>query len=394
MLRGQTPGGRLSRRALLAELGSSGVALLLVAAAGCQSAYPTPAPSSAPTQAPQPTPATAPTPSPASAQPTASVAPKPAVSPPAQPATAPSAAASTPAPIATVTTASSPTAAPRAASPTAGPAAKVSGVADLAVVRGPSPADITRAAVEAIGGIGRFVPKGSAVVLKPNICTAASPEYAVCTNPEVMETLVKLCKEAGASKVKVLDYGWGSAWNVSYAVSGIDAAVKRAGGEMVPITPIKWKRTDIPKAKVAKSVEVFEDVLTADVVINVPIAKQHGLSGLTLAMKNLMGVIRNREPFHLQMGQSLSDLALVVKPAFTLLDAVRILVRNGPGGGSLDDVKRLDTVVASTDMVAVDAYASTLFGFRTDYLETVLTGEKNGLGTADLTKLKIAEVKR
>jgi len=93
------------------------------------------------------------------------------------------------------------------------------------------------------------------------------------------------------------------------------------------------------------------------------------------------------------MGQSLADLALVVKPALTVLDAVRILVRNGPSGGNLDDVKRLDTVVAGTDMVAIDAYGTTLFGFKPDYLETVAIGAQNGLGVADLSKLKIAEVK-
>ncbi|MCL4554664.1 MAG: DUF362 domain-containing protein [Actinobacteria bacterium] len=270
---------------------------------------------------------------------------------------------------------------------------KASGRADLAVIRGTSPADLTRAAIEAIGGIGRFVPNGSNVVVKPNICVSSTPEYAATTNPEVVETIVRLCKEASARSVKVLDYGF-AGQRTSYAQSGIEAAVKRAGGEMVPITPLKWKKVANPNAKEAKSLEIYEDVLAADVLINVPIAKHHNLAGLTLGMKNLMGTVQYREPFHGSLGQRLVDLHLLVKPAFTLVDAVRILTRNGPQGGNLADVKRMDTVIASTDIVAVDAFASTLFGLKPDELETVRAGQKNGLGTYNLASLKIAEVAR
>jgi uncharacterized protein (DUF362 family) len=258
-------------------------------------------------------------------------------------------------------------------------------------VKGASPEAITRAAVDALGGIKRFVKSGQVVVVKPNICTAMAPEYAATTNPEVVATLVTLCKEAGASQVRVLDYAWGSQ-RTNYQESGIEAAVKSVGGEMVAITPVKWKKTDIAGAKLLKTTEVFDDVLKADVLINVPIAKDHGLSRLTLGMKNLMGVVGNREVFHASLGQYLSDLLLAVKPAFTLVDAVRILTANGPGGGRLEYVKKLDTVVASTDIVAVDAYSTTLFGLEPDALETVRTGAKNGLGNADLASLRIAEV--
>lgn len=377
------PGRRVSRRALMASVGASSAGLLALAVVGCQSSPPATTAAAAPTAAP----AAKPT------EPTATAATTKATERPKQPGPPPS--TPTPAPaVPSATTASTPTpaSAPQPAAAATSPA-KVSGVADLAVVKGANPIDITRAAVEAIGGIGRFVSKGSTVVVKPNICNAIGPEYAVNTNPEVVGALVALCKEAGASKVKVLDYGWGGQ-RTAYSASGIEAAVQKAGGEMVPITPIKWKATPLPKAKVLRTQEVYEDVLSADVLINVPIAKDHGLSRLTLAMKNLMGTVRYREPYHGALGQSLSDLATVVKPTFTLLDAVRILTRNGPGGGSLDYVKRLDTVVASTDMVAIDAYSASFFDVKPDSLETVRTGQANGLGTSDLSKLKIAEVKR
>ena len=366
-------GPRLSRRALITGLGASGAGLLMLASAGCQAARPaSPSP-----LAPAPTVTTV-----ALAAAPSAAPPAPASAPTATTQPAPSPASTRPAASATVATASTPR-----------PATKAPGAPDLVVIRGGSPAEITRAAVEALGGIAHFVPKGSTVVIKPNICTAMAPEYAATTNPEVVETLVKLCQEAGASRVKVLDYPWGSE-RTAYAESGIEEAVKRAGAEMVSITPLKWKKTAIPKAKLIKSIGIYEDVLKADVIINVPIAKDHGLSRLTLGMKNLMGVVDYREQFHMSMGQSLSDLLTVVKPAFTLVDAVRILTANGPGGGLLDYVKKLDTVIASTDIVAVDAYSSTLFGLKPDELETVRTGQQNGLGTHDLASLKIAEVKR
>ena len=363
---------RLPRRRLIAGLAS---AAGLLAVTACGQATPT---TSTSTTAPRyPTPPPVPTASPAdSAVPPWTASASPALATPAVAATQP--ALASPAVI--------------SAAPTARPTfAAVSGTADIAVVHGSSTATITRAAVDAIGGMKRFVKSGQVVVVKPNICTAMAPEYAATTNPEVVATLIAMCKEAGASQVKVLDYAWGSQ-RTNYQQSGIEEAVQKAGGEMVAITPVKWKKVEIPNAKLLKSVEVFDDVLKADVFINVPIAKDHGLSRLTLGMKNLMGVVSAREQFHRSLGQYLSDLLLQVKPAFTLVDAVRILTQNGPGGGLLEYVKQLDTVIASTDILAVDAYSTSLFDLKPEDIETIRTGAKNGVGTADLTKLKIAEI--
>ena len=364
--------GRLPRRRLIAGLASA-AGILAVTACG-QATTMIPATATAPrylTPTPVPTASSADT---AVTPQTASASPVPA---------APTVAATQPA-------LASPPVSP--AAPTARPTfASLSGAADMAVVHGSSPATITRAAVDAIGGMKRFVKSGQVVVVKPNICTAMAPEYAATTNPEVVATLVAMCKEAGASQVKVLDYAWGSQ-RTNYQQSGIEEAVQKAGGEMVAITPVKWKKVEIPNAKLLKSVEVFDDVLKADVVINVPIAKDHGLSRLTLGMKNMMGIVSSREQFHMSLGQYLSDLLLQVKPAFTLVDAVRILTQNGPGGGRLEYVKQLDTVVASTDILAVDAYSTSFFDLKPEDIETIRTGAKNGVGTTDLTKLKIAEV--
>ena len=320
------------------------------------------------------------------------IIPSPTAVPPATPAAAPTPAAAattaaTPPAVASPPAGSGPPKGSTAAQPTS---ATVSGTADLAVVHGASPATITRAAVDAIGGIKRFVKPGQTVVVKPNICTAMAPEYAATTNPEVVATLVTMCREAGASSIKVLDYPWGSI-RTNYRESGIEAAVQQAGGEMIAITPVKWKKVQIPNAKLLKSVEVFDDVLRADVLINVPIAKNHNLTRLTLGMKNLMGVVSSREQFHMAMGTYLSDLLQKVKPTFTLMDAVRILTQGGPGGGNLDWVKKLDTVVASTDILAVDTYSTSFFGIKPEEIETITTGARYGLGTTDLSRLKIFE---
>lgn len=264
---------------------------------------------------------------------------------------------------------------------------------DLAVARNGEPEALVRRAITALGGMSAFVPKGANVIIKPNICVAYHTyEYAATTNPWVVAALVRMCLEAGAASVKVMDFGFGGTQEAAYAISGIQEQVQAAGGEMVPMPMFKFVRTGIPAAVKAKEVFAFEDALKTDVLINVPIAKVHGLCRLTLGMKNLMGLVRDRPSLHASIGQNLADLASLFKPQLTVLDAVRMLVSNGPTGGSLDDVKVLNTVVASRDLVAADAYGATLFGLQPDKLSYVATATAMGLGRSDLQNLRIEEI--
>jgi uncharacterized protein (DUF362 family) len=154
----------------------------------------------------------------------------------------------------------------------------------------------------------------------------------------------------------------------------------------------KFVTTEITQGVDLRWCDIYDDVLKADVLINVPVAKQHSLARLTLGMKNLMGVIRDRPAMHQNLGQRLADLNSRVRPKLTVVDAVRILVTNGPTGGNLDDVKKLDTVIASPDIVAADSYAATLFGLKPDDLAYVSAGTAMGLGRSDLGSLKIEEI--
>lgn len=264
---------------------------------------------------------------------------------------------------------------------------------DMAVARGGEPEKLVEAAIAALGGIERFVKSGDQVIVKPNICVAYHTyEYAATTNPWVVGTLVKLCLEAGAKSVKVMDYPFGGTPEQAYVRSGIQEQVLAAGGEMEAFSFFKFVKTDIPDGVDLKSCDIYDDVLSADVVINVPIAKDHSLARLTLGMKNLMGVIRDRPAIHRNLGQRLADLTSRVRPALTVVDAVRILTRGGPSGGNLDAVKKVDTVIASPDIVAVDSYAATLFDVNPMDLSYVQAGVKMGLGRNDLDNIKIEEI--
>jgi uncharacterized protein (DUF362 family) len=264
---------------------------------------------------------------------------------------------------------------------------------DLAVARNGQPEDLVRRAIAALGGMGTFVAKGANVIVKPNICVAYHGyEYAATTNPFVVGTLVRMCFEAGAGSVKVMDFPFGGTQEAAYEISGIKEQVEAAGGQMVAMPMFKFVATAIPNAVRLRQVNIFEDILKADVVINVPIAKVHDLSRLTLGMKNLMGVVRERPALHGHISQNLADLTTLVKPKLTVVDAVRVLVSNGPTGGSLDDVKILNTVVASPDIVAADSYGATLFGLRPDSLGYVTAATAMGLGRSDLQNLKIEEI--
>jgi uncharacterized protein (DUF362 family) len=263
---------------------------------------------------------------------------------------------------------------------------------DLAVAHGTKPDAITRAAIEAMGGMKAFVSKGDVVVVKPNIGWDRTPEQAADTNPIVVATLVAMCLEAGAKVVKVFDRTCNDPRRC-YVQSGIEPSAQKAGAEVSHINERKFKEVAIPKGQAIKSWPLYTDLLEADKVINVPIAKHHSLSGLSLSMKNWMGVMgSSRGRIHQDIHESLVDLATVIRPTLVVLDAVRILTANGPQGGNLKDVKQLDTVVAGVDQVAVDSFGATLFGMKGSDLGVVAAAHRRGLGTMDLDKLVIKRI--
>jgi len=263
----------------------------------------------------------------------------------------------------------------------------------LAVARGESPAANTTTVIAALGGMERFVKNGANVIIKPNICTNYyTYEYAATTNPEVVATLVQLCWAAGANRVRVMDYPFGGTAQSAYEISGIASAVAGAGGEMEIMNPHKFLNTDIQDGHDIQSWPIYQDILDADTVINVPIAKHHGLARLTLGGKNLLGVIENRSGIHSNIGERIADLYSLIHPELTIIDATRILMANGPTGGNLNDVNKTKTIIASQDGVAADSYATTLFGLTGEDIAYVKACSDRGLGVMDLSTIRIEEI--
>ena len=262
---------------------------------------------------------------------------------------------------------------------------------DLVVAHGGSPEQIVKVALDAMGGIRNFISRGDIVVIKPNIGWDRVPEQAGNTNPEVVSTVVKLCFEAGAKKVKVFDRPVNDPRRC-YVQSGIAPAVKALGAEADYVDERKFKDMEI-KGQALKTWPLYSDVFEADKVINIPIAKHHGLAKLTMSFKNWMGIMGgSRRQIHQKLDESLVDLSMKIKPTLTILDAVRILTANGPQGGSLADVRKLDTVIIGIDPVAIDSYGATLFGMKGSDLGYVTIGHKLGLGQMDLNKVRIRKI--
>jgi uncharacterized protein (DUF362 family) len=262
---------------------------------------------------------------------------------------------------------------------------------DLVVAHGASPGVIVKAAIDALGGMGAFISRGDVVVIKPNIGWDRTPEQAGNTNPEVVAAVVRLCFEAGAKKVRVFDRPVNDPRRC-YVQSGIAPAASALGANVDFVDDRKFKDMDINGAAL-KSWPLYTELFEADKVINIPIAKHHGSAKLTMSMKNWMGVMGGqRRQIHQKLDESLVDLAMKIKPTLTILDAVRILTANGPQGGSLADVKKLDTVIAGVDQVAIDSFGATLFGMKGSDLGYVRLGHQMGLGQMDLNKVKIKKI--
>lgn len=261
----------------------------------------------------------------------------------------------------------------------------------LAVRKGRDIPLLVRETVAALGGMERFVSAGETVVVKPNIGWDRTAELAANTHPLVVRTVVQLCLEAGARSVRVFDRTCNDPRRC-YKQSGIQEAVEALRSDRVRVEHMDrraYQELDIGQGRELTRWSFYRPALETDRFINLPIAKHHSISTVTLGMKNVMGVIGgNRGMLHRRIAESLADINSVVHSDLTIIDATRILVANGPQGGRPEDVRTLDTLIASPDIVAADSHAATLFGHRPQDIPTIVAGAERGLGVMDLAKVR------
>ena len=279
-----------------------------------------------------------------------------------------------------------------------GSLAHAAGESDLVIAKNGSPSQLLQAAMAPMGGMGRFVKKGQRVVIKANIAWARTAEQACTNNPELLSALIKMCYEAGAKRVAVWDHTCDN-YQFTFSRSGLKETAQKAGADIFSGHGHNvYKQIEVPKGKKLKTVEVLRDVLETDVFINFPLPKHHFATELTLGLKNLMGIVWDMEQFHkIDLHQCIADINTVRKPDLVVADAIRILTTNGPKGpGKTEDIGE---VIASTDIVAVDAYCATFFKhpktgkpFKPEEIKFVKNAYDLGLGQIDLSKVRVKKV--
>jgi uncharacterized protein (DUF362 family) len=261
----------------------------------------------------------------------------------------------------------------------------------IVVARGGLPALLVRAAVDGVGGMGRFVKPGETVLVKPNMAWDRTPEQGANTHPEVVAEVVRLCRAAGARRVIVAENTIHDAQRVA-ARSGIATAVAAAGGELVLQGASGFEWTALGGSILA-SWEVLSVLFQADRLINLPVVKHHSLSHLTCGIKNHMGLIGgSRGRLHQEIHPAIVDLAAAFRPTLTIVDATRVMMRNGPTGGRLEDVAIVDAVAAGSDPVACDAWAARQLGVDPAEVGHVVLAEGRGLGSLAAGAGAVAEV--
>lgn len=264
---------------------------------------------------------------------------------------------------------------------------------DLVAVKGGEPGVMFDKAILSLGGMKRYVKPNQTVVIKPNIGWDTTPERGGNTNPELVARIVEHCLSAGAKTVYVFDHTINE-WTRTYSSSGIEKAAKDAGAKIVSGNSESYYHpVTIKKGRILKSDKVHELILESDVFINVPILKSHGGSTLTISMKNLMGVMWDRQWWHgNDLHQCIADFASEIKPTLNVVDAYRVMKRNGPRGVSVSDVVEMKSLIVSEDIVAADAAAAKLFGKEPEQIGHIRIANEMGVGTSDLTGLSINRI--
>jgi uncharacterized protein (DUF362 family) len=259
-------------------------------------------------------------------------------------------------------------------------------------VTGGEPLALLHAAVDAYSGISNFISKGDRVVIKPNIGWDRKPEQAANTNPQLVAELVKMCFEAGAAEVKIFDRTCNNPQRC-YKNSEIESLSKKYGAEVDQIRDFKFKEFALPEGEILKEWPIYQDYLDADKVINIPIAKHHSMSRVSLGLKNLMGVMGgNRGSIHNSFTAKINDISAHILPTLTIIDAYRILLRNGPSGGNVNDVKLEKALIMSPCTVTADYLALNLFDLNISEVPYIKEAIDRGLNKYDTQNLDVKRI--
>ena len=263
----------------------------------------------------------------------------------------------------------------------------------ISVVKGPDRVKTVNKAIELLGGIERFVKEGETVAIKPNVAFASPPMLGATANPELVAEVVKLCYKGGAKKVYVFDHTV-SAWERAYKSSGIQRAAEAVGAVMVPANSDRYyENVQVPGGEKLRTTDVHELILESDVFINVPVLKHHNSTRITMAMKNLMGVVWNRGAFHFQgLNQCIADFPLVRKPDLNVLDAYVVTLRHGPGYAGPGDIVKKKNLLLSRDIVAIDTAGTLIFGEKPEQIRYLSMARDHGLGIMNLDSLDIERI--
>ncbi len=271
---------------------------------------------------------------------------------------------------------------------TAGP-----GRYDLVAVRRGEPVEMYQRAMQEMGGMERYVKPGQTVIIKPNSSWDVPPERAANTNPDVLKAIVEDCVAAGAERVFAFDHTCDN-WEKSYDNSGNAEAVRQGGGQMLPANIERYyQEVDIPGARRLTKAKVYERLMQADVFINVPVLKHHASTTITIAMKNLMGVVWDRRFWHRNdLHQCIADFCLYRKPDLNIVDAYRVMTQNGPRGTSEADVTMMRSILVSSDIVAVDAAGALMLGHQPEDIAHLRIADEMKIGSIKLDDLNIKRV--
>lgn len=270
------------------------------------------------------------------------------------------------------------------------------GTPDIGVAKG-RPDAATRAAVELIGGMAGVVKKGDRVLIKPNMSFARSPEEGSNTHPDVVRTVAEMCKDAGASKIMILDHTLASP-KTCVDRSKIGEACRDIDKRMVQTINSEtfYTQVDIKDAVSLKQTDVAKEFLKADVLIAVPAAKSHSATGVSLSMKGMMGLIYDRWIMHrMDLNETIVDLATLLKADLTVVDGSKVLTTGGPGGPG--KVLKENTIIASRDMVAADAFAVDSFEwygkkYKPMQVKHIRLAHERKLGRADIENLNVKTI--